>query len=491
MLATGYLGNPASYYGHTFLKFDHAESRSNLQDTTVNYGAIVDTPDDPVTYILKGIFGGYDGGFSDIAYHFHRTQYGENELRDLWEYRLNLTPQQALTVAAHAWEVLGQRYDYYFFRRNCAYRMAEIVEVLDGVELIPKNRPWTLPQATIQLAARATKPDGQPLVQTVNHEPSRQQRFYNSHDVLDAQTRTVLKRVALLDRLRGQPDYEALPLSSKQALADALIDYHLFVGATEDKESGRLHTMYAAALAERYALPPGRKMAHAQIPRPPHESRPASYAQLAQVIGPKGHQTQLRIRAAYYDALDGDAAHVPYSALSMGDLTLRTRGSRLNIHQLDLIGIESANPGVSGLPGDQGEAWRLRAGWEQQRPSCQDCLTARVQADMGVGRRLHPKLHGTLLAGGALQTRSQVHGAGFARMTGAMLWQASDRLASRVQVERRWPLAARQGPYWTAQAEARWRWREGSDTLDTRVSVQHDSGASRRPVWTLGMGLYW
>ena len=490
VFATGYLGNPASYYGHTFLKFEFGQmARSNLQDLTVNYGAIVEEPDDPVTYILKGVFGGYDGGFSDIAYHFHRTQYGENELRDLWEYHLNLTPEEARQVAAHAWEVLGQRYDYFFFRRNCAYRMAEIVQVLDGVGLIPAHRPWTLPQATIQLAAQSIRADGQPLVREITHSPSRQQRFYDSHDALGAAERQVLREVALRTSVQDHEGFKQLSLPGQQATLDALIDYHLFVVDPKDKEAGRLHPMYHAALAARYALPPGEKAAKAHKPAPPHQSRPASYLQLAWDTHPDtGGHGLLRFRAAYYDPLDADSAHVPYSALAMGDVAIRLEGSRARLHQLDLVNIESTNPGISGLPGDRGEAWRLKAGWEMQRPACQNCLTARVQADRGIGRRLSSTVHTTVLVGGALQTRTREHGPGFVRLTGTMLWQVSSKLGTRVQVERRLPVQARKGAYWTAQTDIRWQLRQDADV---RITAQYDPLLPQRTTWRVGVGKYW
>lgn len=490
VLATGYLGNPASYYGHTFLKFDFGNNRtSNLQDLTVNYGAIIETPDDPITYILKGVFGGYDGGFSDIAYHFHRAQYGENELRDLWEYQINLHPEEALFVAAHAWELLNKRYDYFFFRRNCAYRMAEIVEILYGVNLIPQNRPWTLPQATIQLAAQSVKPDGQPLVKDIRYVPSRQRRFYDSHRALGSAEREAVREIVLKQRPAGHPAYDQLPTAGKQAVLDALIDYHLFATTPEDKEAGRLHPMYSAALAERYALPPGKKVSHTLQPTAPHASRSASYAQIAATHSPThGVQGQLRIRPAYYDSLDSDAAHVPYSALSMGDVTIQLGQGRARLHQLDLINIESTNPGVSGLPGDQGDAWRLRAGWEQQRPGCQNCLTARIQADKGIGRELSSEVHATVLAGGAWQPESAHHGWGFARVTGTVLWHPSERLRTRLQVERRFPIQAEAQPYWTGQLELRWVL---LNEQDIRVSTDYDSERSGNRRWRLAWGAYW
>jgi hypothetical protein len=168
--ATGYLANPASYYGHTLLKFNFkdAQDHSDLMDESVNYGAIVGDGDNPVSYIFKGIFGGYDGGFSHINFYFHNHNYGENELRDLWEYQLTLSPQATQMVTEHAWEVLGKRYTYYFFRRNCAFRMAELIDVAGNDPMLQQWRPWTIPQSLIQ-SLSGTQINGQPLLADVKY----------------------------------------------------------------------------------------------------------------------------------------------------------------------------------------------------------------------------------------------------------------------------------------------------------------------------------
>ena len=174
VFVTGYLGNPASYYGHTLLKFNSSTSRgtSDLLDTTVNYGAIVPPGVGPISYMYNGAVGGFNAGFSHIEYYFHDHNYGERELRDLWEYELNLSPDEVRFVLAHAWELLGKKYIYYFFRKNCAYRMTEVLEIIDGVELIPPRRPWTVPQSVITSTAHTDRDRG-PLIRSTKYYPSR------------------------------------------------------------------------------------------------------------------------------------------------------------------------------------------------------------------------------------------------------------------------------------------------------------------------------
>lgn len=141
VFANGYLGNPASFYGHTLLKLNSSKNRSTvpLIDVSVNYGAVVPDGENPVSYIIKGMMGGYKGGFSHIEYYYHTHNYGETELRDLWEYELDLSKDEVRFILAHTWEVLGKEYTYYFFRKNCSYRMAELIEILPDLEIIPQN----------------------------------------------------------------------------------------------------------------------------------------------------------------------------------------------------------------------------------------------------------------------------------------------------------------------------------------------------------------
>lgn len=494
VLATGYLGNPASFYGHTLLKFRPAEGarRSNLADPTVNYGALIEGQDDPITYIVKGVFGGYDGGFSDIDYYFHRSQYGETELRDLWEFELELTPDEVRLVAAHAWEVLGQRYQYFFFRRNCAFRMAELVELIEGVSLIPPQRPWTVPQSLLQRANDQQRADGRPLVRKVRYEPSRQSRFHASHAQLTPAARTVFQALALRPSLSPREGFDALSLPERHAVLDALMDYHLFVTDPKDREAGRMPPMYGAALAERYRQAPGPRAAGAELPPAPHRSRAPGWLQLgAQGLSHDGGRAThglLRVRPAYYDPLDASAGHLPQAALAMGDLSLRVGRDGLRLQQLDLIAIDSVNPGVSGLPGDRGEAWRIKLGAEPVHPGCADCRVLRAQGDIGRGRRFEGGTYAAAFVGGALQEHHQGHGEGFVRALLRGLVRPSAEWGAMLEIEQRWPIGGPQKPYRIDRLALRW---SPSPGWDARLQAERSTLAVPATRVQLGIGVYW
>lgn len=487
VFATGYLGNPASYYGHTLLKlnFEKDDGRTRLQDSSVNYGAILTGDDDPVSYILKGVFGGYEGGFSDIQYHFHNHNYGENELRDLWEYRLDLPPEAVSLIVGHAWEVLGQRYDYFFFRRNCAFRMAELVEVVEGLGVIPPDLPWTIPQALLQRLATAQF-DGRPLVAEVVRHPSRQSRFHERYASLPVPEARLLSRIVQGEEPLDGPQLQALPLASQHAVLDGLIDYYQFIADPKERSTGRVHPIYAATLAARYRLPPGASTPRAPVPPPPHEGRAPSWIQAGWARGTGfGDAFTLRIRPAYYDPLDAGSGHVENAALAMGDLQLRSEGGDgIRVLRFDLVAIESVDPGVSGLPGDRGRAWKLRAGMDSLRPGCEDCLVPRAQGDIGVGRRPLPGVFVAAFVGGAVQEDRGGEGIGFVRASAELILRPDPGFGLRLGYEHRAPVRASESPYGLAHLEARVAL---GPRHDLRVRVERGDAT----MSSVGIGMYW
>lgn len=486
VFATGYLGNPASYYGHALLKLNYAsdQGRTRLQDASVNFGAILTGNDDPLSYMLKGVFGGYDGGFSDVQYHFHEHNYGENELRDLWEYRLDLPADAVVLIVGHAWEVLGQRYGYYFFRQNCAFRMAEIVQVAEGVEFIPPGLPWTIPQAMLQRLA-VSRLEGRPLVMDVTRHPSRQTRFYERHDSLDRHEARVMAAVANGDEPLDGVEFNALTPDARRAVLDTLIDYYQFIADPTERASGKVHPRYAEVLAARYRLPPGeRAVQPARLP-PPHAGRPPSWVQLGWMQGSDfGSAWLLRLRPAYYDSLDAGSGHVPNATLAMGDLQVRFGNGGVRVHAFDLVSVESVNPGRTGLPGDRGEAWRLRFGVEPLRPGCEECLVMRLQGDIGVGRHLSERLYAAIHGGGAIQEARGGEGPGFVRASMDVIAKPWPQLAVRLGYELRAPVDARRGPYGIGRAELRLAIGARSDF---RIRHEQAEGA----VTSVAAGWYW
>ena len=68
---SGYLGNPASSFGHALLnlKTNNSDNLFGLDDTSISYGATVPLHESIIYYVLKGLFGGYYATFSDKLFY--------------------------------------------------------------------------------------------------------------------------------------------------------------------------------------------------------------------------------------------------------------------------------------------------------------------------------------------------------------------------------------------------------------------------------------
>ncbi|MHA7834504.1 MAG: Lnb N-terminal periplasmic domain-containing protein, partial [Algiphilus sp.] len=110
-----YLNSPASMFGHTLLRIDgtRGSETSPLLAYAVNFAAQTEA-ENSLVYAYKGLTGGYIGRFSVMPYYEKVREYGRIEVRDLWEYPLQL-PEAALErVMLHLWELRGAGFDYYF-----------------------------------------------------------------------------------------------------------------------------------------------------------------------------------------------------------------------------------------------------------------------------------------------------------------------------------------------------------------------------------------
>ncbi len=123
-----YLNNPGSSFGHTFLRFNHPHSA--LLSQTFNYAADVDRSDAGISYVFKGLFGGYHGVFRTRPYYETVKVYSSLENRDIWEYTLALTPDEIAQLKRHVWEVSRINFDYFFFRENCSYRLLALIDAV-------------------------------------------------------------------------------------------------------------------------------------------------------------------------------------------------------------------------------------------------------------------------------------------------------------------------------------------------------------------------
>ncbi|OYZ21475.1 MAG: hypothetical protein B7Y39_09090 [Bdellovibrio sp. 28-41-41] len=144
--ATGYIKNPASSFGHLFLKLVSRNQNSDLLNYGINFSA--QTGDDTdALYALKGLFGQYPGGFVFLPYHQLIKDYSDLEGRDIWELDLDFDDIAKRRLLLFIYEFDSNYVDYTFMNNNCAGILERLIDYLQRrpVKTSLQMKPWTMP----------------------------------------------------------------------------------------------------------------------------------------------------------------------------------------------------------------------------------------------------------------------------------------------------------------------------------------------------------
>ncbi|BDG03567.1 Lnb N-terminal periplasmic domain-containing protein [Anaeromyxobacter oryzae] len=380
-----YLNNPASAFGHTLLRLDKApEARSGkhyeLLDYGVDYAATVDTGN-AILYAVKGLFGLFKGEFKYYAYYYKVRQYGDYESRDLWEYDLDLSPQEVKLLAAHVWELGGTWFQYWYLDENCSYHVLGALEAAaPRLHLLDHVNPWVvLPSDTVKaLYANAG------LVRRVHYRPSVRTQFEARARDLDARA---LAAVAALADTPGAslpdvaPAEQARILDAAADLVDLRHFRELLQGA--NPEAARLRQ---ALLERRAAL--GVPSAPLEIPTPEQLRPDRGHGSFRLGLGggaarDDGGTVALDFRLALHDLGDPPDGEPPLANIEFlpTRLVWSPAAGRLDIDDTSLVRVISLNP-VNRF--DTRPSWRMRVGATTVHDGgCDHCLAG--AAELGGG----------------------------------------------------------------------------------------------------------
>jgi hypothetical protein len=340
VFASNDLDSPASMFGHTLLRLDQKQRRPGERYLAyaINYAA--QTPDDgAVTYALRGITGRYIGYYSVMPYYDKIRQYQGFDHRDLWEYRLRLTPAQEHLVLLHLWELRGIGSPYYFFSRNCSYELLALLAVawpkLDLTAPFDGPVPYTIPIDTVRALRRLH------LLDVPRYEPSQARRLEWRYHRLDAAERGWLRGYLSGQRsLKAKVMKQASPPAQARMLEaahDAL--YYRFQRGELNRARG-LPLDRGALLARSHITLPG--PAFAPVPRPattPDEGHPSDRITVGWNASPGAEAALLRWRPAYHGLLDPPAGYLRGGALRFLDLGLLVGPHRVTLTDSTLIGV--------------------------------------------------------------------------------------------------------------------------------------------------------
>jgi hypothetical protein len=374
-----YLNNPSSALGHTFLRVHRAKDgrreSPDLLDYGVDFSATVDTHN-AFIYAVKGLTGLFPGQFKRVPYYYKVREYNDHDSRDLWEYELNLTPQQVALVAAHLWELGSTYFSYYYLSENCSYHVLGALEVADPELHLLKQIGWpTVPVDTIKAL------DAHPgLVKRVQYRPSIRTQFKRRLERLDPEQRDL---VMALMRDPRTPIPAHLSQADRVRVLDTTIDLVDigFAGELlkERKDMDPKMTAMQQILLERRAedLVPSEESKEEppwrQMPNVGHDTKRVGMSSGYRMD--HGYFHALSFRLALHDLADANPGYLDSAQIEFfsGNLRYYVENPRLRLEDLSLVRVRSLSP-VTRF--ERSLSWALDVGMRRIHDrGCSDCAT--------------------------------------------------------------------------------------------------------------------
>lgn len=376
-----YMNNPASMFGHTFLRIDQKgqTDQTRILAYTIDYAAQI-PPDVGLEYAYKGIFGGYRGLFSTPPYYLKVQAYRDIENRDMWEYRLNLTPGQIDRLIMHVWEMGNAYFDYFFFKENCSYHILSLLEYANPeLRLRDQFYLWTIPADTVR--AVVAYPG---LVDVTTYRPSRSTIIKRKRAFLTPGERITAEHILRDPESARNAGFAALPVLRRAAILDVASDYLRYKAESDDPETKVYKERNRQVLTERSRLlVPSEEVAILPYTERPDVGHQTSRATLGAGWRNRDNFQELSLRAAYHDLLDSEVGYTPEAQIEMLGATLRhySRADQVRLERATLLNIVSLSP-MDNL--FHGPSWKVNVGMNTIRHNgCQLCSNGVASAGLG------------------------------------------------------------------------------------------------------------
>ncbi|MGK0289938.1 MAG: hypothetical protein ACI86H_001393 [bacterium] len=221
------LGNPATLFGHPLLrvrrKYKNQFKQLQVLDDTISFGAIIFNDDN---FVWKGITGKYQAFYQVEEFHKFKKLYAVYDNRELWSYDLKISKKGIFRLMAHLWEITNIGFDYYFFKANCSYRLAELLEIAYPKRtLIPKYSLTYLPLEIFYSILNSKNPN---ILKRIEYLPSQGMLLEWKIKSLSDSLRTVFDdTLDDFSKIKSK-QFKALSKSNQAILLDTLAEYKDF-----------------------------------------------------------------------------------------------------------------------------------------------------------------------------------------------------------------------------------------------------------------------
>ena len=376
LYVTGYLKNPASFFGHTLLKFNASNGKANagLLDSSLNYGAHTNN-DAALPYVVRGLTGGYSASLVEEKFFRLSAEYQELQKRDIYEYQLSLSEYEKWLMIAFSFEMAQKEFTYYFLADNCAFRLNLILGLALERDPMP-GLPWAAP---IDLLMGITKSD---RVDKITYHPSQTSRTVSALDTLIPSERDKVAAVINSDPFsyRGT-DYNML---TKLAILETL--NYFKIESSKDGASDEVSNIdekrrrVLLSLDRDPAIIRG-VSAPSKFPHEINKPTPLRYG--LKQTGNHDPIISLQLRAANFEILDTDRTRKTNSEFIFLSPKIAIQNGRVRLDEMTLFKALSLNDSKIIIPGDSNFAWGVDIGKFNLSEKCYPCGVLKGTGTLG------------------------------------------------------------------------------------------------------------
>ena len=372
-----HLGSPSSMFGHTLLRLDNSDpSKTEWLSFAVNFGANINNDDNSLIYAYRGLAGGYPGTFISEPYFKKIQEYNRIEHRDIWEYKLNLSPDETEILVEHLWELKTMNFDYYFFDENCSYRLLELLEVArPGIELTDEFKLTAIPVDTVRSVQQAG------MIENIKYRPARASKIqYELKEMPEQQQDLVYLLSEDIDILQSE-NFNKLSEKEKKQTVSLAYEYLRYKSTKKERDSQvskRSYQLLQALNSYPAKIKTGTTLATPIPPEDGHKSKRVTTG-AGRRLG--NNYAELGLKMAFHSLEDDVEGFLQGAQINIFSGKIRAEeGKGLRLYQFDLIDIFSLTPRNRFF---KPLSWKVRSGFERQLTKGQDQLVYHLTGGAG------------------------------------------------------------------------------------------------------------
>lgn len=344
--SSAFPNNPASILGHTLLRINSKKkkkdstTKQDLLDYSVGYAAAMGD-DSALQLAYKGLFGGYEGIISVQPYYMKVNEYVSSENRDLWEYDLNMTPEQIQNMLRHIWELQNSAHiNYYFIDENCAYFLLALLEVANPDWNFIDHLPWYVaPAKTIKVLYETPG-----IVSHVHFRPSAFKVMQYRMGQLNK------KQLGTLSTLIDTHSMTKTGPIDSPITIDAALDYMQYLRAeNKGKQTPEEKNFYRELLVARSKMDtPEATLDESKLSQDSRPDQSHETMQIGSSLGTVNNQLgqEFHLRMGLSDFVNDDTGLIPHAAMKFLDAQFRyiEKPNRFVAESLQFVQVRSLFP---------------------------------------------------------------------------------------------------------------------------------------------------